>query len=218
MNQRSALILIGPPGSGKSTIANRLTEEDKITAVETGNLLRNEVEKNSEFREVIDGKMSSGNVVPSDIVKEVVIKNLKGKKENYILFDGFPRVVDQIESFYEISKDLNIDLKKIILLTLTDEVILKRLTGRRICEKCGTIYNIHFDLPEKEDECTKCGGKLKKRKDDTPEIVKERILFYKENTLKVADHFKQKHEADVIEINADKKIDQLADEIKNYIY
>jgi adenylate kinase len=217
MIQKWALVLIGPPGSGKSTIANRLTEDSNVTAVETGNLLRDEVNNNTDIADVIDEKMSSGKIVPSDIVKEVVERNLRDTKQEYILFDGFPRVPDQIDSFFEIAEDLNIKIKKVIILLLEDSVILKRLTGRRICENCGTIYNIHFDPPEKEDECTRCGGKLKRRKDDTPGIVKERIEFYKENTLKVADFYKKEYPDKIVEVEADRDIKVLTEELKNYI-
>jgi adenylate kinase len=217
MNQKSALVLIGPPGSGKSTIANILIQDNNVTAVETGNLLRDEVNRNTDVRDVIDKMMSSGKVVPSNIVKEVVERNLKDKKQEYIIFDGFPRVPDQIDSFFEIAEDLNIDIKNVIVLLLEDNVILKRLTGRRICENCGAIYNVHFDPPEKEDECSKCGGKLKRRKDDTPEIVKERIDFYKENTLKVAEYFKNKFPDKLVEINADQGIRQITEKLKKYI-
>jgi adenylate kinase len=217
MKKRSAFILIGPPGSGKSTLTNKLTEDKNITAVETGNLLRAEVEQETAKSKIIKDKMSSGKIVPTDIVKDIIITNLKDKEEHYILFDGFPRVADQVESFFEISNALDLKLDKVLLLELENDLIYKRITGRRICEQCGSIYNIHFDPPDDKDKCNRCGGKLEKRKDDTPEIVKKRIKFYEENTLQVIGVLQREYSAEITAVNADKNLNELAVKLKEYI-
>jgi adenylate kinase len=217
MGKRESIILIGPPGSGKSSIANRLIEDEGITAVETGNLLRDEVEKETDIGKDIGHFMDAGKIVPSGIVKEVVLANLEEHDKELILFDGFPRVTDQINTFNEISETLNIKLKKVIILELDDKVIIKRLTGRRICKDCGKIYNIYFDPPDQEDKCKKCGGSLKLRSDDKPDIVKERIEYYKENTLPVADYFRKKNPDLIMVIDAGKSINDVTKEIKKII-
>lgn len=214
---REALILIGPPGSGKSSIANRLTENKNVTSIETGNLLRTEVEKATAVGKQIESDMSSGRIVSSNIVKDIILDTLSEKNERVILFDGFPRVPDQVEIFEEISDSKSLNIRKVVILQLEEDIIFKRLTGRRICEKCGTIYNIYFDKPEKHNECSKCGGKLIRRVDDSPDIVKDRLEFYNRNTLPVAEYFKNNYSDVTVELNADEDIDVLTAEIRRFI-
>jgi len=217
MPQREGVVLIGPPGSGKSTISERLMKDKDIAAVETGNILREETEKESEYGKLIRESMSSGEMVPLHIVKDLILEKLKGMNQKYILFDGFPRVNDQVKTFHEILEDQDINLHSVIILQLDDDTIMKRITGRRICSNCGAIYNIHFDPPDEEDKCKRCGGKLVKRKDDTPEIVKERINNYKDNTLPAAYYFKNNFPDKTLEVDGKKGTDQISGEIRIFL-
>lgn len=178
------LILLGPPGSGKGTVSERLEKDFKLKHISAGELLREEVKKETTIGKDIKQFMDKGNLVPNKFVVEMVKLEIKGK-DNYIL-DGFPRSVDQAE----LIEDLGVNL--VIYLEVPEEVIIERLSGRRVCSTGEHGYHIKYLPPKKEGICDHDGTKLIQRKDDKPEVIKERFKVYHENTQPLIAYYKKK--------------------------
>ena len=181
------LILIGPQASGKGTDAAKINAKYHIYSVSMGYLLRNL--KDEELRKEIDEKyLSKGILVPDELTAKILKDKLdeEGYKKGFIL-DGFPRTLNQAKILDNIIK---IDL--VIYITLSHETIIKRLSTRRQCSKCGAIYNLNTNPPEKEGICDKCGGELYIRDDDKPEAIKKRLEIFEKETIKVVEFYKEK--------------------------
>ena len=167
------IIMFGPAGAGKGTLAAMLSEKYGIPTLSTGQVLREAIEAGTELGKTAEKYINKGNLVPPDIAAGIVNRAVKTDKfkDGYIL-DGFPRNLKQAELFEEMNK---VDF--LISLAVPEELILKRLTNRRTCSKCGAIYNIHPDLaphPKFEGKCDKCGGELEHREDDQAEAIQKR--------------------------------------------
>ena len=180
------LILLGAPGAGKGTQAEVISEALGIPQISTGNILREAVKNGTEFGLKAKTAMESGALV-SD---EVVIGILKDRiaeddcKHGFIL-DGFPRTVPQAEAL----EQMGVNIDKVIEISVPDETIQKRLSGRRVCEKCGASYHTEFKPTKIEGTCDKCGGATVIRKDDQPETVIERLNVYHEQTAPLKDFY-----------------------------
>ena len=183
------LILLGAPGAGKGTQAEVISEKLGIPQISTGNILREAVKNGTEMGIKAKSFMESGALVPD----EVVIGILKDRiaeddcKNGYIL-DGFPRTVPQAEAL----ENMGVNIDKVVSIEVPDETIQGRLSGRRVCEKCGASYHIEFNPPKTEGVCDKCGGAAVQRKDDAPETVIERLRTYHEQTAPLADFYDKK--------------------------
>jgi adenylate kinase len=180
------LILFGPPGSGKGTYASRLQQKLGLPAIATGDMLRDIVQEDSELARTTKEYMSKGELVPDNIVIEVLKHRLsKGDCGKGSILDGFPRTIDQAKALDQVTR---IDV--IVNLSVPEWIIVKRLTSRRICKDCGEVYNILYLKPKKEGVCDKCGGELYQRTDDTPKVVKERLKIYEEQTKPIIEHYR----------------------------
>ena len=173
------LVVIGPPGIGKGTYASAVSRVYGIPHVSTGDIFREEIKKGSELGLRIKGYVDRGELVPDDIVIEVVKKRLSEKDcaKGFIL-DGFPRTLRQARALDEITR---IDL--VLNFTAPDEVIIDRISGRRICRKCGAIYHVKYIPPKTPGVCDRCGGPLIQRDDDRPEVVARRLELYRRQFL-----------------------------------
>jgi adenylate kinase len=181
------LVIFGPPGSGKGTYASRLAPRLGVPHISTGDILRDEVKSGSELGKNISSYVSSGKLVPDEVVNRVMEKRLSQEdcKRGFIL-DGYPRTLKQAFFLEKISK---IDF--VISLNVPDEVIVRRLSSRLVCRRCGAIYN-RITLPPKVDGvCDKCGGELYQRDDDKPEVVRERIRVYKNEAAPLLEHYRK---------------------------
>ncbi len=179
------LIIFGPPGAGKGTLAQELQSRLGVPHLDMGGLLREEIERGSEVGKLVSFYISQGKLAPDEEVFEVLRQRL-GQAEGYIL-DGFPRTTAQAEMLERVSPP---DI--VLNLVVPEEVIVKRLTARRLCRNCGAIYNLVSLPPAREGVCDRCGGELYQREDDRPEIVRERLRVYREQTEPVLQYYRKK--------------------------
>ncbi len=176
--------ILGPPGSGKGTIAQKLAKEFNLFYVYPGEILREEVTKNTTLGREIKKYINKGTLVPEQFVTELVKLESRGKKK--IIIDGFPRSLDQAKRIKEIGVDL------VLYLNVSEEQVLKRLTGRRVCEKGIHNYHIVFNPPKIAGMCDIDKTKLTRRKDDNPSVIKDRFKIFHRETEPVISYFRRK--------------------------
>jgi len=180
--------MLGAPGAGKGTYASRLKEKLDVETIATGDIFRELAKEDSDLARKVKGYMEKGLLVPDNVVIEVLKQRLsKIPKGKGFILDGFPRTMDQAKMLDAITK---IDV--ILMLDVPDWIIIERLSTRRICKNCGTVYNILYLKPKVEGICDKCGGQLYQRSDDNPEVIKKRLQVYKEQTTPLIEFFKEK--------------------------
>lgn len=185
------IILMGPPGSGKGTQATRVTQALHIPHISTGDILRENIKNDTELGRKAKEYMNAGKLVPDELVLDMLANRIsKPDSAKGYLLDGFPRTIAQGEAFDKLMKP-NAHLVAINL-EVSDEAIVKRMSGRLTCKDCGNVQNIYFSPPAKEGVCDKCGGTLTQRPDDKPEVVKERLRVYHEQTKPLIDFYQKK--------------------------
>jgi adenylate kinase len=189
--ERAAVVLMGSPGSGKTTLARALAERTPISIIEVGNLLKSEVQRRTKLGNAVKSFISTGNLVPLVHVMKIVSSALRKTQQDIVLFDGIPRSTEQIIPFLELLADHGLHLRAVIILTLDLETALNRLAGRRICNRCGALYNIKAGASKPIKICERCGGELVQRQDDLEEIVRERFERFERETLPVIKFFKK---------------------------
>lgn len=184
------IILLGPPGAGKGTQAERMIERYKIPQISTGDMLRAAVAAGTELGKTAKEYMDKGQLLPDEIVIGIVDERLKEDdcKNGYML-DGFPRTVAQAEALDEALNKAGSQIDHVVSIDVPDEELVKRLTGRRACKGCSAGYHVMFKPPKKEGVCDNCGGELYQRDDDNEETVKNRLNVYKEQTMPLIDYY-----------------------------
>jgi adenylate kinase len=173
-------ILIGAPGSGKGTQSQRLVSRYGFTYLATGDIFRAEIAKKSPLGQKAEGYLKSGKLVPDDIVIEIVAG--KVEKGGKYLFDGFPRTVDQARGLDDILHRAGTQVDLVVSLTLPNAEAIRRMTSRRICSKCGEVYNTISKPPKAEGACDKCKGALVQREDDSEATAKKRLMVFEDQT------------------------------------
>ena len=201
------ILLLGAPGAGKGTQSAKLAEAYGIDHVTTGDALRANKEMETEYG-TPKSFMDAGELVPDPVVNEIVEAALR-ESDGFVL-DGYPRNIEQAEYLSEIT-----DLDAVVLLDADKEVLVDRLTGRRVCEACGANYHVEFQPPEEPGVCDECGGELIQREDDTEETARERLEVFYENTEPVVDHFRE--EGVLVEIDGEATPDEVFDRIQNVV-
>jgi adenylate kinase len=184
------IILLGPPGSGKGTQGNLIEKKYGLPKISTGDLLRNEVRERTQLGKEAEARMNRGELVDDDIVVGM-IKNRISKPEyqrGYIM-DGFPRNIVQAQRLEEIDPDRK---EMAIEIHLSDQAVLDRLSSRRTCPGCGRIYNLKIKPPKRELICDTCEKRLFLRDDDKPEVIKDRLKVYHEQTKILIDYYSEK--------------------------
>jgi len=185
--------LLGAPGAGKGTLAKDLVNHLKIPHISTGDMFREAVAAGTELGRKVQSIIQSGALVPDEIVNQVVEERLKKDDcRNGFIFDGYPRTVPQAVALDKILSKISAKLDAVISLEISEEVVVKRLTNRRVCPKCGRIYNM-ISMPPKNDElCDDCQVKVVVRDDDREEVVRRRYRLYHELTEPLVDYYRKK--------------------------
>ena len=199
------IILIGIQGSGKGTQAKLLQEKFGWTHITTGDLFRENIKNRTELGKIAQTFTDKGELVPDKYVFKIIEDALSKAEKGFIL-DGFPRNLEQAEFLL---KKIRID--KVILLDLSDEVAIKRVSARRICSNCKADYNLLYHQPELEGICDICGGKIIQRKDDTELAIKKRLEKFHHETSRAIKLFAEKNM--LIKVNADRKLEEIQKEI-----
>ena len=181
------LILLGAPGAGKGTQAEIISEKYNIPTISTGNIIRAALKNGTEMGLKAKSYIDAGELVPDNVVIGIIKERLSEAdcKDGYII-DGFPRTIPQAVAL----DDMGFVIDAALSIEVDDSEIVKRMSGRRVCEKCGASYHTEFKKPEVEGVCNLCGGKLVIRKDDEPETVKNRLNVYHEQTEPLKDFYK----------------------------
>ena len=212
------IILIAPPAAGKGTQAELIVSKYNIPHISTGDLLREISKEDSEVGNYIRETISSGNLVKDEITYQLIENRIKQDDcKNGFIMDGFPRNLDQAIKYDEILKKLDYELGNVILIKIDKELLEKRITGRRICKECGSIYNINFDKqkPQIESICDNCGSNLYQRDDDNVSSFNTRYDLYQEKTKPVIDHYSSL--SVLHEVDGNRSIDEIFKDIEQII-
>lgn len=211
------VILLGAPGVGKGTQAVRLADATDAAHVSTGDLLRAARREGTELGKKAQEYMDAGELVPDELILGLVREHLATIPAGTdILFDGFPRTIPQAEGLDEVLGDEGLAVGLVVLFEAPDETLVKRLSGRRSCPNCGAVYNVHFDPPEQEGVCDRCGHELVHRADDNPETVRRRLEVYQEQTAPLVAHYRE-HDAEMVHIPADRAPDEVFEDFRQAV-
>ena len=187
------LILLGPPGAGKGTQAERLTGDFDLPYIPTGDMLRAEVKNGTELGKQAQEYMDRGDLVPDEVIIGMILRCVNnGQCEDGFLLDGFPRNAEQAKALDEALDKLGRALTAVLLIEASDEEIVRRLSGRRVCEKAGHTYHVEFDPPKQEGVCDQDGSKLTQRDDDKPETVRKRLGIYHDQTAQLIPFYEER--------------------------
>jgi adenylate kinase len=187
------LILLGPPGAGKGTQAQRMVDRYHIPQISTGDILRAAVKESTPLGMKAKGFMDQGQLVPDEIVIGIIEERLKAKDCNAgFILDGFPRTIPQAEALQPILTRMGKKIDYVINMEVDPEELVRRLTGRRTCKNCGAMFHILFQPPKKEEICDRCGGTLYQRADDKEETIRTRLKEYEKQTAPLIQYYQGK--------------------------
>ena len=179
-------IFLGPPGAGKGTLAAQVAEEYKIPQISTGDIFRENIKNETELGKKVKAIMDAGGLVGDDVVLEIVEDRLKKDDcKNGFILDGFPRTIPQAEAFEKLGIEV-----KVVNFEVNNDLIIARLSNRRVCKNCKQNYNVKFMPPKVEGICDKCGGELFTREDDKLESITHRLEVYRKETEPLIDFYR----------------------------
>jgi adenylate kinase len=212
------IVLLGAPGAGKGTHCKRIADRYGVVHLSSGDILRRERAEGTELGKKAQGYMDAGALVPDDLIVEMMAKAIRQASSGYVL-DGFPRTVNQAEVLDKSLVAEKAEIDMVLNLVVDDGVVLERITGRRSCPKCGTVYHVKNMPPKVDNVCDKDGTPLVQRPDDTEAVVRNRLETYYKQTAPVVDYYKARRTVHELDANGDadavaavifKKLDPLA--------
>ncbi len=209
-------VFLGMPGAGKGTQAKIISKKYGIPHISTGDILREAVANKTKLGLRAKKYMDEGALVPDELVVSLVEERLKQPDcEKGFILDGFPRNVEQAKVLEEMLKKIGKDLDAVFFFSLKEDVVVKRLTARRVCSKCGAVYNMIYNPPKVEGVCDLCGGKLIIRDDDKEEVVRNRLKTYNRDTAPLITYYMNKGLLHTID--ASLSVEDVTKEIEKYI-
>ena len=212
------IMFIAPPAAGKGTQAELVNKKYKLPHISTGDILREISKEDSEIGNYVAETLQSGGLVKDEITYQLIKERLaKDDCKNGYIIDGFPRNLEQAKEYDKILAELNYDIGNIILIDIDEEVLQKRVVGRRLCENCGRIYNINDpkQAPKEESVCDACGGKLYQRTDDNIDSFKNRYETYLEKTAPIIEYYENNHS--LKKVDGSKTPEKVFEEIEKII-
>ena len=187
------LVLLGPPGAGKGTQAERLVSDFDLPYYATGDILRRAVKDQTELGDEAKGYMDKGQLVPDELICRVIMERIDTTEaEDGFLLDGFPRTIGQAEALNNALDSRRRKLTAVLMIEVPDGEVMRRLTGRRVCVKKGHLYHIEFDPPKHDGVCDQDGSRLIQRDDDKPETIKKRLEVYHAQTKPLIDYYESR--------------------------
>lgn len=209
------LVLFGAPGSGKGTQAERLREEFGLRHVSTGDLLRAAVAAGSELGRKVEGILAAGDLVSDDIVLELIEEAVVGVKTDASLsgwiLDGFPRTIGQARLLDDLLARTGEGIDAVVVLEVDRDAVIKRLSSRRVCTGCKTVYNLLVNPPAQEGKCDKCGGEVIQRTDDSPDTIANRLDVYAEQTRPILDYYEGR--VRIERVDGNQRVEQVTQDI-----
>lgn len=211
------IVLLGPPGAGKGSVAALIKDEYSLLHISTGDILREEIKKESPLAKEIKSYIEKGALVPDEVITKMVDQKLTKdlKPTQGFMLDGYPRNQAQAQELDAILRKINSGLDFVLNMDASLPIILRRISGRRICKKCSAVYHLTNKPSKVKDICDACSGPLYQRSDDNEETVKNRMAVYNSSTAPILDYYRKQDK--LVSFDGDKETDVLFDEFVKYI-
>lgn len=208
------LILFGPPGAGKGTQSELLIKRCKMRQISTGDLFRSAIKNQTELGKLAKSYMDKGSLVPDEVTIRMLEEAL-AKNPNQVILDGFPRNIAQANALEGLLFKFNTKVDKAIFLHVPNEILVDRLTGRRVCKNCSSVYHIKSKPTKQEGVCDSCGGEVVQRADDKSDVVISRLKVYEDQTSPLKEYFKGKGQ--FVEVNGNRETEEVFESIKGLL-
>lgn len=210
------ILIMGPPGAGKGTQAVKIASFCEIPHISTGDIFRAAIREGTELGRKLKGYLDEGKLVPDEVTVEVIRERLqKPDCAKGFLLDGFPRTVPQAKALDDMLKEMNASLDVVLNIEVASQVLLERLTGRRVCRNCGATFHVVYQPPRREGVCDRCGGELYQRSDDTERVVSERLEVYARQTAPLLEYYQER--GLLRKVNGELSIDEVWLEIEKIL-
>jgi len=207
------LVFLGPPGAGKGTQAKRLAKDLNLLHLSTGDILREAVRNQTQLGKKAKDFMDRGELVPDDLIVALIEEVMP--EEGGVVLDGFPRTIAQAQALEEMLARKGLRLDGVVLFEVPDEVVVERLSGRRICPKCGAVYHLKTNPPKEDQLCDNCGAELVQREDDREDVVRRRLEVYRRQTSPLVEYYERK--GILIKLDASKEIEEVYRDLRKVV-